>query len=106
MFSSRLTSNIREDKGYTYSPYAYVNPFLRAAEVITHADVRNEVTVPTLNEIQYELNRLATTSPTDEELTAAKRNLVGTEAVSLQNRGSLANRLATLWVGGLQPDYI
>jgi zinc protease len=106
LFSSRLTSNIREDKGYTYSPYAYVNSFQQAAEVISHADVRNEVTGPTLNEIQYELNRLATTSPTDEELNAAKRNLVGSEALSLQNRGSLADRLATLWVEGLQPDYI
>jgi len=106
LFSSRLMTNIREDKGYTYSPYSYVNPFQYAAEVISHADVRNEVTGPTLNEIQYELNRLATTSPTDEELTAAKRNLVGTEALTLQDRGSLAFRLSALWVDGLQPDYI
>jgi zinc protease len=106
LFSSRLTSNIREDKGYTYSPYAYVSSFLQAAEVISHADVRNEVTGATLNEIQYELNRLTTTSPTGEELNAAKRNLVGSEALSMQNRGSLAYRLATLWIEGLPPDYI
>lgn len=106
LFSSRLTSNIREDKGYTYSPYSYVNPFQHSAEIISHADVRNDVTGATLNEINYELNRLATTSPTDEELNAARRNLVGNEALSLQDRGSLASRLATLWVDGLQPDYI
>jgi zinc protease len=105
-FSSRLTANIREDKGYTYSPYAYVSPFLNAAEVITHADVRNEVTGPTLNEIEYELNRLATTSPTEEELSKAKHYLVGREALRMQDRASLARRLATLWAAGLEPDQI
>ena len=105
-FSSRLTSNIREDKGYTYSPYSYVSSFQYAAEVITHADVRNEVTGPSLNEIEYELNRLATTSPTEEELSKAKHYLVGREALRMQERASLAKRLATLWVAGLEPDQI
>ena len=105
-FSSRLTSNIREDKGYTYTPYAYLSPFQTAAEIITHADVRNEVTGPTVNEIQYELNRLATTSPSEEELLKAKHYLVGREALRMQDRASLARRLAALWVAGLEPDQI
>jgi zinc protease len=105
-FSSRLTNNIREDKGYTYSPYSYINPFQSSAELISHADVRNEVTAPTLNEMQYELNRLATTSPTDEEMSKAKRYLIGSEALRLQDRGSLAGRLATLWIDGLPPEQI
>ncbi len=106
LFSSRLTSNIREDKGYTYSPYSYLPAFRSAGEVITHADVRNEVTGPSLNEIEYELNRLATTSPTEEELSKAKHYLVGREALRMQDRASLASRLATLWVAGLQPEEI
>ena len=106
LFSSRLTSNIREDKGYTYSPYSYLPVFRSAGEVITHADVRNEVTGPSLNEIEYELNRLATTSPTEEELSKAKHYLVGREALRMQDRASLASRLAALWVAGLQPDQI
>ena len=105
-FSSRLVANIREDKGYTYSPYAFLRPYRAAGELVSHADVRNEVTGASLNEIQYELTRLTTTSPTDEELTKAKRYLVGSEAVNLQDRGSLAQTLATLWVAGLQPDEI
>jgi zinc protease len=105
-FSSRLTSNIREDKGYTYSPYSFLASYLKAGEMISHADVRNEVTAPTLNEIEYELNRVATTTPTEEELSKAKRYLVGLEALRLQDRGSLANRLATLWVAGLPPEQI
>jgi len=105
-FSSRLITNIREDKGYTYSPFAFLSPFQESAELVTHADVRNEVTAPSLNEIQYELNRLATTSPTDEELSKAKHFLLGLEALRLQDRGSVAGRLATLWISGLPPEEI
>ncbi|HKV79638.1 MAG TPA: pitrilysin family protein [Candidatus Sulfotelmatobacter sp.] len=105
-FGSRLTSNIREDKGYTYTPFARLASYQKAAEMISHADVRNEVTAPTLNEMEYELNRMATTTPTDEELSKAKRFLVGLEALRLQDRASLARRLATLWIAGLQPDQI
>jgi len=106
LFGSRLVTNIREDKGYTYSPYSYVRTFQLTGQIITHADVRNEVTGPSLNEMVYELNRLATTSPTGEELANAKRYLVGTEALRLQGRGSLANQLATLWIDGLAPEQI
>jgi len=105
-FSSRLTSNIREDKGYTYSPYSFLSPFQKSGEIISHADVRNEVTGPSLNEIQYELNRLATTSPTDDELSKAKHYLVGREALRMQDRASLAQRLAILWIDGLEPGQI
>jgi len=105
-FSSRLTTNIREDKGYTYSPGARLSTYQLAATLVTRADVRNEVTGPSLNEITYELNRLATTSPSDEELAKAKRFLVGIEAIQLQSRGDVAHELATLWVDGLPPEEI
>ena len=73
---------------------------------ITRADVRNEVTGPSFNEMTYELNRLATTSPTDEELTKAKRFLVGMEAIQLQVRAAVAGELAGIWVDGLPPEEI
>jgi len=105
-FGSRLTLNIREDKGYTYSPYSYLQPYRAAGTIITHADVRNEVTGPTLNETIYELNRLFTTSPTDQELKTARRYLIGSEAINLQARSAVADELAEDWIDGLPPDEI
>jgi len=105
-FGSRLTRNIREDKGYTYSPFATLQTYHAAGLQITRADVRNAVTGPSLNEMFYELNRMVTTSPTDEELRTAKRFLVGIEAIQLQSRASVAGELARLWVNGLTPDAI
>jgi zinc protease len=105
-FGSRLTRNIREDKGYTYSPFATLQTYRAAGLQITRADVRNAVTAPSLNEMFYELNRMATTTPTDEELNTAKRFLVGIEAIQMQSRASVAGELARLWVNGLTPDAI
>lgn len=105
-FGSRLTLNIREDKGYTYSPFASLQTYLATGVLITRADVRNEVTAASFNEMAYELNRMATTSPTDEELATAKRYLVGIEAIRLQIRSAVARELARLWVYGLPPEEI
>jgi zinc protease len=105
-FGSRLVLNIREDKGYTYSPYSYIQTRSAAGTIISHADVRNAVTGPSFNEITYELNRMATTSPTDEELTTARRYIVGGEAIQLQARSSVASELADNWIDGLPPEEI
>jgi predicted Zn-dependent peptidase len=105
-FGSRLVTNIREDKGYTYSPRTRVSTNRAAGTLVTQADVRNEVTGPTLNEVNYELNRMVTTSPTKDELTQAKRFLVGIEAIELQERAQVSNELASLWVDGLTPEAI
>ncbi len=105
-FGSRLVTNIREDKGYTYSPGASLQTYQGAGVLTTRADVRNAVTGPSLNEILYELNRMVTTSPRPEELQTAKRFLVGIEAIQLQSRGAVAGELARLWINGLPPDAI
>ena len=105
-FGSRLTTNIREDKGYTYSPFSSLSTNQVASVLVTRADVRNAVTGPSLNEIQYELNRIATTSPTDAELTQARRYLVGSQAIRLQSRRSVSTQLAEVWVDGLPPEEI
>jgi zinc protease len=106
MFGSRMTRNIREDKGYSYSPYSYVQTRQSVGLVIAQADVRNVVTGASLNEMTYELNRMATTEPTDDELNTAHRFLVGNRAISLQSRASVASQLAALWVDNLPPDEL
>ena len=106
MFGSRLINDIREDKGYTYSPRAYLQTRSEAGLLQTGADVRNAVTGATLNEINYQLNRMATTAPTVEEVERARRYLVGLRAIELQSQESVAGQLATLWSYGLPPEEL
>jgi predicted Zn-dependent peptidase len=106
MFGSRLTNNIREDKGYTYTPYSYLDVHENAGVVLTGADVRNAVTGPAYKETVFELNRIATSPVSEQELTSAKRYLLGTLGSRLQSRASVALRLSNLWVDGLDAQFI
>ena len=67
-FGSRITSNIREDKGYTYSPYSSINTEYRTAVWAESADVTTEHTGASLKEIMGEIKRLQEEAPTQEEL--------------------------------------
>jgi predicted Zn-dependent peptidase len=78
----------------------------QAAILQTWAAVRNEVTGASLNEINYELNRMATTEPALEEVSQAQRYLTGTRALELQGQGAVARELAQLWIFGLSPQEL
>jgi predicted Zn-dependent peptidase len=105
-FSSRLVENIRERRGYTYSPGSVIQQHRAAAHVVVVADVGTEVTGPALVEMRYELGRIVATLATDEELEAAKRYLAGTIALSTQTQSGLANYLGTLALRGLGISYL
>jgi predicted Zn-dependent peptidase len=105
-FSSRLVRNIREDKGYTYSPRGAVVAREQGGLLRVRADVRNEVTGASTLEIFYELDRMGATSPTPDELSRAKRYQAGLYLLRNQIQGTVARTLATNWVNGLPPQAL
>jgi predicted Zn-dependent peptidase len=105
-FYSRLTRNIRENKGYTYSPFSIANTQARTGVFQTGAFVRNEVTGPTLLEMFYELDRMRVLPVTDEELTAAKEYSTGNFSVELASQLGLAGRINTVYTYGLDKNFI
>lgn len=105
-FSSRLVNNIREDKGYTYSPRSAFDHRQASSTLTVTADVATEVTAPALLEVLYELSRMATGSVTDEELLAAKRYLRGSLALSSQTQAGLAGYLLLLTSLGIGIEYL
>lgn len=105
-FTSRLVQNLREAKGYTYSPGAGASWLAGCGTVRSYAAVRTDVTGAALSEILYEMERMATTDPTDEEMERAFRRDAGAHAVSLQTAAGIADELARLWVLGLPPGEI
>ena len=105
-FSSRLVQNLREEKGYTYSPGAGVRWLAGRGTVRSRAAVRSDVTGAALGEIFCEMSRMGTTEPTDEEMERSRRVFVGLKAISLQTSPGLADELSRLWVLGLPPSEI
>jgi predicted Zn-dependent peptidase len=105
-FSSRLVENIRERKGYTYSPRSWIEHQSLGSSLGISADVGTEVTAPALLEIRYELGRMATLPVTADELDSARRDLIGTTALSTQTQSGLADYLFALSISGLGLDYL
>ena len=105
-FYSRLTRNIRESKGYTYSPFSSSNTQAKTGSFLAGAFVRNEVTGPTLLEIFYELDRMRVLPVTDEELSSAKEYSTGNFSVELASQGGLAGRINTIYTYDLDKNFI
>jgi predicted Zn-dependent peptidase len=105
-FSSRLVENIREKKGYTYSPRSWIDHLPLGSRFNVSADVGTAVTAPALLEIRYEMGRMATLPVTAEELDSARRYLIGTTALSTQTQSGLADYLFALAIAGLGFDYL
>lgn len=104
-FNSRIVRNIREEKGYTYSPGSTLQGFADAGFYRFDADVRNEVTGATLTEVFKEIDKMRAEGSDGAELQGAKAYLRGVFPIQTSTQGGLANALNTVYVFGLAKDY-
>jgi predicted Zn-dependent peptidase len=105
-FASRITSNIREQKGYTYSPNSSVSTRYRDAYWTEVADVTTNVTGPSLKEIIYEIDRLQKEPPTEKELNGIKNYLAGIFVLQNSSREGVINQLSFLNLHRLPDQYL
>jgi zinc protease len=105
-FSSRWVENIREDKGYTYSPHSVVEHSAAGSSIILGAEVATEVTAAALLETWYELGRLATQPPSAEELEQARQYALGSLLLGMSTQAGLAGLASTYAGYGLRLEYL
>jgi len=105
-FSSRMTSNLRESKGYTYSPFSQVSNRYRDATWAQNADVTTAVTGASLKEIFLEIDRLQAEAPSELELDSAKNYMLGTFVLRNSDRVGIINQLEFINFHGLPADYL
>jgi zinc protease len=105
-FGSRITSNIREQKGYTYSPFSTINTFLKNAYWAEIADVTTNVTGPSLKEIFLEIDRLQSEPPSVEELQSIQKYLAGIFVLQNSSRNGIINQLQFTELHGLGDTYL
>ena len=96
-FNSRIVRNIREEKGYTYSPSSILTGFADAGFYRFAADVRYEVT--------KEIDKLRAEGSAGTELQGAKSYLRGVFPIQTATQIGLANTLNNVYVFGLPKDY-
>ena len=104
-FNSRIVRNIREEKGYTYSPQSALTGFSNAGFYRFSADVRNEVTGPTLSEVFKEIDKMRAEGSDGAELQGAKQYLRGIFPIQTATQTGLSATLNNVYVFGLPKDY-
>lgn len=104
-FGSRLMTNIREDKGYTYGISSGNATMAQAGYFVIATEVGVNVCQATLHEIELEMNRLKTDLVPDYELTLVKNYLMGSLLGSLENAFSHADKFKNIYFYGLDYDY-
>src|SRR5215813_4727730 len=105
-FGSRITSNIREQKGYTYSPSSQISRRYHDAYWAETADVTTQYTGASLKEIFAEIDKLAKEPPADSELKGIQSYLSGLFVIQNSSRGALISQLRFVDFQGLGEDYL
>ena len=104
-FNSRIVRNIREDKGYTYSPQSALTGFGDRGFYRFSADVRNDVTGPTLTEVFKEIDKLRDGGSDGDELAGARQYQRGLFSIQTATLNGLSALLNNVYVFGLPKDY-
>jgi predicted Zn-dependent peptidase len=104
-FDSRLIRNIREEKGYTYSPQSIFQAMGQAGLYRAVADVRNDVTGATLTEIYNEIDKFRGGGPAPTELDNAKTYARGLFVIQNATQAGLSNTLNTIYSYNLPKDF-
>jgi predicted Zn-dependent peptidase len=104
-FTSRLNSNLREDKGYTYGAWSRLPMNRGAGAFVAGASVQSEVTGKSLTELLGELERIAASGPTADELAKARASLRNVDVEAYEEVSGAADRLALIAGLGLEPRH-
>ena len=105
-FGSRITSNIREDKGYSYSPDSSINARRGGALWVMSAEITAEQTAAAITEIFREIDRLQREAPPDAELTPVKTYRTGVFVISNSSPNGVLGQLAFMNLHGLPDDFL
>lgn len=104
-FGSRLMNNIREDKGYTYGIYSYLQNHIHGGAWIISTEAGREVCEATVREVYYEMQQLRDGEIDAEELLLVKNYLIGTMLGDLDGPFHIIARWKNLILNGLDVNF-
>lgn len=105
-FSSWLYDEIREQRGLAYSVGSHLVPYEHTALLMGSTGTRPDRASEAVDIINQQIDRMAESGPTPDELEAAKSYLTGSYALNFDSSGSIARQLTGIQVQELGIDYI
>ena len=104
-FGSRLMSNIREDKGYTYGIYSSLVAEKNGGSLVVHTETGRDVAEKAIIEIYKEMELLCNEQAPDEELLLVKNYLLGGLLGDLDGPFSILRRWRSIILNGFTDEH-
>ncbi len=105
-FSSRLNEEIRQKRGYAYSTYSYFNPMLQEGPFQIALQTKKEQAEEALKVAQDTLAKFVTEGPTQQELDAAKQNIIGGFPLRIDSNRKIQEYLSIIGFYRLPLTYL
>lgn len=105
IFNARLMQNLREKHGYTYGCSSFLDVDRYNSSLVISTSVRTEVTDSAVAQIIAELERMRKEDVTAEELTLAKRTIMGSFGRSLEDPRTVARFALNTRLNNLVADH-
>jgi len=104
-FGSRLMTNIREDKGYTYGIGSMLVSYKNSGHFVIMSEVGKDVCADALKEVYYELNRLQNEPVPEDELKLVRNYILGEIVRTFDGPFALAESFRSILEYGLDYDF-
>lgn len=105
-FVSRLTEQVREKRGLSYSVYSYFAPALHAGAFTVGLQTRPDQAAQATAVAQEVVRTFVKDGPTEAELQAAKSNLIGGFALRIDSNRKLLDNVSNIAWNGLPLSYL
>jgi predicted Zn-dependent peptidase len=104
-FGSRLMSNIREDKGYTYGIHSYIQNHIHETAWMVSTEAGRDVCTATIAETYKEMENLRTGIIEEDELHLVRNYMIGSLLGDLDGPFQIIARWKSYILNGLSEDY-
>lgn len=104
-FGSRLMSNIREDKGYTYSIGSGLVSYPGTGVMLISTEAANEYVESIISEVYKEIDLLCNEKPSEQELEMVRNYMLGDVCRSYESAISLSDAWIYTEISGLSDDF-
>lgn len=104
-FGSRLMSNIREEKGYTYGIHSYLQNHMQQSAWLISTEAGRDVCEPAIIEVYKEMERLRNELVDDDELLLVRNYMIGSILGDLDGPFQIINRWKNIILNGLDESY-
>lgn len=104
-FGSRLMSNIREEKGYTYGIHSFLENHVKRSAWVISTEAGKDVCEATIEEVYKEMKVLREEPVDDEELLLVKNYMMGINLGDLDGPFKLIARWKNLIINDLDENY-